>query len=200
MSDADRAPLDPFPDVRVRPQIALLLITGLSVVFATVFVGLASPARTQGIALYASFGLGASLLVLSYIDLRTGLLLDVITLPLIVSGIAFAWFSDGSWLFAVAGAALGYVLIAGLGYVWRQMRGYEGIGLGDAKLLAAGGAWVGIAMLPVILLVASGAGLIGAVFVALKPQNNEDRVAIPFGPALAFGIWTAWCADGLVFP
>lgn len=199
MSDADRAPLDPFPDVRVRPQIALLLITGLSVVFAILFVGLASPARTQGVALYASLGLGTSLLVLSYLDLRTGLLLDVITLPLIVSGIAFVWLSDGSWLFALAGAVLGYVLIAGLGYVWRQMRGYEGIGLGDAKLLAAGGAWVGIAMLPVILLVASGAGLIGAVFVALKPQNNEDRVAIPFGPALAFGIWTAWCADGFVF-
>lgn len=200
MSDADRAPLDPFPDVRIRPQIALLLITGLSVVFAILFIGLATPAKTQGIALYASFGLGASLLVLSYLDLRTGLLLDFITLPLIVSGIAFAWLSGGSWLFALAGAVLGYVLIAGLGYIWREMRGYEGIGLGDAKLLAAGGAWVGIEMLPVILLVASGAGLIGALFVALKPQKNEDRVAIPFGPALALGIWSAWCADGLVFP
>lgn len=199
MSDEDHAALDTFPDVRIRPQIALLFITGLSVVFAILFHVLASPARTEGIALYASFGLGTSLLVLSYIDLRTGLLLDVITLPLIATGIAFAWLSGGAWLFALAGALLGYGLIAGLGYVWRQMRGYEGIGLGDAKLLAAGGAWVGVGLLPVILLMASGAGLIGAIFVALRPHKDEDRVAIPFGPALALGIWTAWCADGFIF-
>ena len=177
----------------------MFILAALATIYAALFVLLAPPEKQDGTALYASFGLAVSLLILSYIDLRTGLLLDVITLPLISVGIAFAWFTGGGWLLALAGAIIGYALIAGLGLIWRHTRGHEGIGLGDAKLLAAGGAWTGVGMLPVILLFASGIGLLTMLFVSQNPQDSESRRAIAFGPALGLGAWIAWCADGFVF-
>lgn len=192
-------PQDVFPDVRTRPMTAMIATAVLAAIYAIVFVAIASPSRTIELGLYASFVLGASLLILSYLDLRTGLLLDVITLPLIILGIGYALVSGGNWSLAVAGAGLGYGLVAGLGYVWRRARGYEGIGLGDAKLLAAGGAWVGAGLIPLILLVASGLGIILALTVSQKPHGASDRAAIPFGPALSLGIWVAWCAGETIF-
>lgn len=199
MSEPTDPPPDPFPDVGLRPQIALLLITSLAVVYAVIFVIFGASERTESAARLASLGLAASLLLLSYIDLRTGLLPDLITLPLIAAGIGFELLSGGSWALAIAGAIVGYGVISTLAYIWRYVRGYEGIGLGDAKLLAAGGAWVGVSMLPVILLVASGAGLLGAISVSQKPQRAGQDVAIPFGPALGLGIWVAWCTERIIF-
>lgn len=198
MTEAERQPEAPFPDVRTQPRVALIWLIGLSIVYAVSFSLFAAPSRMSGAGLYASLGLGVSLLFLSYIDLRTGLLLDVITLPLIAAGIAFALLFDGAWGLSLTGAIVGYALIAGLGYIWRYTRGYEGIGLGDAKLLAAGGAWVGLTSLPMILLIASGTGLLIALIVSRKSQSTEERLAIPFGPALGVGIWIAWSADGIV--
>ena len=200
MNDTDRDRSDPYPDVRMRPGTALGLTAGLAVIYSVTFMALAMPARAVGLSLYASFGLGAALIMLSYIDMRTGLLLDVITLPLIVAGIGFAVVSDGAWLFSIAGAGIGYALVAALAHLWRARRGYEGIGLGDAKLLAAGGAWVGAALLPMILLIASGLGIAAALIVSQKTQGDGDRAAIPFGPALGLGIWVTWCVGETIFP
>jgi leader peptidase (prepilin peptidase)/N-methyltransferase len=193
MSDHEPETEAAFPDVRMKPRMALALTAALAAIFAILFIVLGAATRGDGLALYASFGLGAALLILSYLDLRTGLLLDVITLPLIVLGVGYAMASDGNVWLAILGAILGYGMIAGLGYLWRRMRGYEGIGLGDAKLLAAGGAWVGAGFLPVILLVASGFGMMLAVIVSQKTHGDGDRAAIPFGPPLSLGIWVAWC-------
>jgi len=193
MSEPKGEPPEAFPDVRTQPATALMLTAGLAAAYALIFIFFAAPSRSFGLALYGSLILGASLLILSYVDLRTGLLLDLITLPLILLGIGYAFMSEAGWLHSVAGAAIGYGLVAGIGYVWRRSRGYEGIGLGDAKLLAAGGAWVGAWLLPVILLIGSLLGLIAALGVSRKSQNSNQRAAIPFGPALSLGIWVAWC-------
>lgn len=188
---------DRFPDVSTGIKTAGI-VTALSVIaYASVFILLASHAHGSAAILIASLGLATALLILAYIDLRTGLLLDVINFPLIAAGIAWSVFAAPGtgvgWLHSVLGAALGYGLIAGLAYAWRRWRGYEGIGLGDAKLLAAGGAWVGVTMLPVILFVASTTGLLVALIVSLRSQSTGDRVALPFGPCLALGIWIVWC-------
>ncbi|MEL7031414.1 MAG: A24 family peptidase [Pseudomonadota bacterium] len=182
-----------FPDVRTSARTALLVTIGLAAIYGLLFSIFGSAHRTSSIDLIASLGLGAALLLLSYIDLRTGLLLDILTWPLVALGLGYAA-HQGSLAWALSGAVVGYVLVAGLALIWRQTRGYEGIGLGDAKLLTAGGAWVGITGLPVILLIASGTGLLMALTVSQKSRSEGDRVAIVFGPNLALGIWVVWCA------
>ena len=186
-------PDEDFPDVSVGSRTALSVTLGLLAIFVLAFWVTGIGRATHGPALLASAGLAASLILLSYMDLRTGLLLDAVTLPLIAAGLAWAALFTGAWVQALAGAALGYGLIAGLAAYWRKTRGYEGIGLGDAKLLAGGGAWVGVLGLPVILLIASILGLLAGVIVSSAPQSRQARLALPFGPCLGIGIWIVWC-------
>lgn len=124
-------------------------------------------------------------LTLAHIDLRTGLLPDVLTLPLLVAGLGLHTVSGWSAAMnAFAGAALGFGLLRvvfGL-YYWKT--GRAGMGQGDFKLAAALGAWLGLQAIPMLLLLASVAGMIvglGALILKRLPQG----AAIPFGPFLA---------------
>ncbi len=84
--------------------------------------------------------LGWTLLALAAIDLRHYLLPDVLTLPLIPAGLAVAYALDPARLPDHAlGAALGFAAFAAIGSAYRRLRGREGLGLGDAKLLGGGG-------------------------------------------------------------
>lgn len=183
---------DTFPEVRATPRSAFLITLGLAASYGLLFVFLGRQFRVSDLDLFASLGLGAVLLVLSYIDLRTGLLPDILTWPLVALGLGYAAHQD-DLVMALSGAVAGYILIAGLALVWRRARGYEGIGLGDAKLLAAGGAWVGAIGLPVILLIASASGILVALTVSQRSRSRQERAAIVFGPCLGFGIWVVWC-------
>ena len=183
---------DPFPDVGVSVQAAAALTILLALSFAAFFALTPHAMWTDAVLLYASIGFASALLLLSYIDLRTGLLPDLLTFPLGGAGMAVSIYA-GNWQSAVAGGVVGYALIAGLAAFWRAQRGYEGIGLGDAKLLAACGLWIGVFALPVVLLIASGFGLAVALTVSKKARRASEQVAIPFGPFLAIGAWAAWC-------
>jgi leader peptidase (prepilin peptidase) / N-methyltransferase len=125
------------------------------------------------------------LLAIAVVDLRTLRIPDVLSLPLVAGGLVVAWvlpvlpFWHHLW-----GAAVGFGLMALIGEVYFRRKGTEGLGLGDAKLFGAAGAWLGWQALPVVLLVASVAGLVFAVM-----QRNR-RVA--FGPWLALGLWGVW--------
>jgi len=131
---------------------------------------------------------------LALIDLDRMQLPDLLTLPLIGAGLAYCfWSASGIGWHGLIGAGAGYLALAGLGRVFRQLRGLEGIGLGDAKLLAGAGAWLGWAALPSLVLVASGAGLLGVLAVRLagSPRARASR-AIAFGPYLCTGFWCVW--------
>lgn len=181
-----------FPDVQTDAKRALWITLGLAAVYGLSFSLFGNVTARSDLDLVVSFGLGAALLLLSYIDLRTGLLPDILTWPLVAFGLGYA-VHEGELIFALAGAVLGYTLIAGLALIWRRTRGYEGIGLGDAKLLSAGGAWVGVLNLPVVLLIASGSGLLVALSVSVRSRFPQEGTAIAFGPCLAMGIWIVWC-------
>lgn len=139
----------------------------------------------------AAFGwtpaaLGASifalaLIALAFIDAETGYLPDAITLPLASAGIAANAFSLFTSLSdAIVGAAAGFILFWTISEVYVRVRRREGLGLGDAKLLAAIGAWVGWQPLPIVVFLAALGTLI---FVALRRGASADE-AIPFGPGL----------------
>jgi leader peptidase (prepilin peptidase)/N-methyltransferase len=123
---------------------------------------------------------------LAYIDWRTFRLPDLITLPLMILGIVFNWLSDlrfTSLAFAMLGLAFGYGSLWVLNAGYRLIKRRNGIGMGDAKLLAALGAWLGWSALPSILLVASIAGIIGGI-AWLKWRGHQLQQAFPFGPFL----------------
>jgi prepilin signal peptidase PulO-like enzyme (type II secretory pathway) len=128
-----------------------------------------------------------ALLYLAYIDWRTLRLPNAITFPLIILGIAFNALSDLCFTApssALIGAFLGYGLLWTLNAGYRLLKNRNGIGMGDAKLLAALGAWLGWSTLPNILLMASAIGMLGGI-IWLKLRRHRLREAFPFGPFLA---------------
>lgn len=127
-----------------------------------------------------------ALLYLAYVDWRTFRLPNLITIPLIVLGLFFNWVSDLRFTplgFAILGAALGYGSLWVLNAGYRLLKRRDGIGMGDAKLLAGFGAWLGWSALPNILLMASIIGIIGGI-TWLKYRGHRLEQAFPFGPFL----------------
>lgn len=131
------------------------------------------------------------LFALAVIDFRTLILPDVLTFPLIGFGLAFAYW-HGIFVNAIIGAAVGYAGLVALELAYKKLRGVDGLGRGDAKLLAAGGAWCGWAGLPFILLIASASGLLHALLLSRSGAEADNK--LPFGPHLALGIFLSWAA------
>ncbi len=141
----------------------------------------------------ATLGLGYTLLALSAIDVRHLILPDALTLPLIIAGLVVTGLIAPDRLSEHGiGALVGFVALWGVGAIYRVLRGRDGIGLGDAKLLAAAGAWVGPWGLPSVLLIGSMAGLLAALVLRAAGRDVDGSTAIPFGPFLALGIWLTW--------
>lgn len=130
------------------------------------------------------------LILLSWIDLKTYRLPDILTLPLIAIGIIHAWYLPPGLHASLIGAFAGYLFFVAIELGFRHIRKKDGLGRGDAKLLAVGGAWCGWAGLPFIVLIASGSGLIAALFPSFRRRAENGR--LPFGPFLAFGIGLVW--------
>lgn len=154
---------------------------------------------TQGPLIPASAALGWTLLALALIDARTFRLPDALTLPLLLAGIGLGAVGlTGSPASQALGAALGFGVFRGVGAAYRRFRGLDGLGLGDAKLLGAAGAWVGPSGLPSVLAIACAGALGGAALCALVRGGIAWRAPIPFGPALAAGLWLTWLYGPIV--
>jgi leader peptidase (prepilin peptidase)/N-methyltransferase len=140
--------------------------------------------------LWADCLLGWTLLALAWIDWQHMRLPDVLTLPLLLAGLAATGLVEPDALTDHAlGAALGWAGLRGLGAAYRGLRGYSGLGAGDAKLLAAGGAWLGWQALPIVLLLAALGGLSYAIVLRLRGDRLGWTSRLAFGPWLALGIW-----------
>lgn len=128
------------------------------------------------------------LVVLAFFDARTKLLPDVLTLPLMWLGLAIQLVPETRTVgleMAVIGAIAGYLPLWLLAHAYRLLRGRDGLGMGDLKLLAAMGAWSGPFVLPQLLLLA--ALLAIAVFIlerVLRGSNGGIHEERPFGPAI----------------
>ncbi len=156
---------------------------------ATGNVGLQGGGLQGGGPLWANCVLGWLLLALAWIDRDHLRLPDALTLPLVALGLLATWWlhPDAAADHALAAAA-GYLAFRGVALAYRLLRQREGLGQGDAKLLAASGAWVGLAGLPTVVL--------GAAVIALSMtlaqrlfQRHAADTPIPFGPYLALATW-----------
>jgi len=167
------------PSVAHRRYRAWFLATGpiLAVLCAWHFG--ATPAAAAAI-LYS-----VTLLALAWIDAETGLLPDLLSLPLLWLGLlvnldgAFTPLPD-----AVVGAMAGYLALWIICWLFLLITGRVGMGHGDFKLLAALGAWLGWASLPWVVLVSSSLALAVALGLRLTGRMNAGD-SLRFGPYLA---------------
>jgi leader peptidase (prepilin peptidase) / N-methyltransferase len=134
--------------------------------------------------------LGWALLTVSWIDADRSELPDIITLPLILIGLAdTAWERPETLTDHALAAAIGYGLFRLVSLGYRGLRGREGLGEGDAKLVAAGGAWLGVYSLSWLIALAALAGLATAGIAMAAGARLNRESAIPFGPFLALAIF-----------
>ena len=160
---------------------------------ATVGVAAWSASLLSGWWLWASCLFGWMLLALAVADLRYQLLPDFLTLPLLAAGLGIsAVFAPEEFASSLFGAGVGLGAILLLRQTYWMLRKREGIGLGDAKLLAGIGAWVTWGGLPSVVLIAAFVALAGVLL--RRPGDGSlalsDRV--PFGAFLCLGAWLVW--------
>jgi len=140
-----------------------------------------------------TLGLGLWLLLLAMLDLEHQWLPDRLTLPLVPLGLMAAWAGFGPSLIERAiGAVAGWAALFLIALAYRRLRGREGMGGGDPKLLAGIGAWVGAFQLPFVLL---GAGLLGLAAILLMRLRGEQVSAttrLPLGTLMAVAAWPIW--------
>ncbi len=123
------------------------------------------------------------------IDARTQLLPDQLTLPLLWLGLLLSLVPvfvppDA----AIIGAAIGYLSLWSVYWLFKLATGKEGMGYGDFKLLAALGAWMGaMSLLPIVLLSSLIGAIVGGSVLALRGQDRSTP--IPFGPFIAAAGW-----------
>jgi leader peptidase (prepilin peptidase)/N-methyltransferase len=128
--------------------------------------------------------------VLAWIDIRHGIIPDWLNLTVAALGLSKAVILAGPLAGLEAageGAAIGAIfwLLRRLYFAARKI---QGLGLGDVKFLAAAGIWIGVAGLPLLLLVAALTALACAGVMQLAGRQLSGRTSISFGPFLALGL------------
>lgn len=147
---------------------------------------LASAPERLDIAGAALAGLVAALFA---IDARARLLPNMITGPMAAAGLIAAWTSGAPFSAHLIGMVAGFMALALADLGYEALRGRPGLGMGDAKMLGAVGAWLGWTALADVVFLAAFMGVIwGVGLVALR----KSKGSIPFGPFLALGGWTIW--------
>lgn len=139
--------------------------------------------------------LGWFLLTLAVLDWRHFWLPDALTLPLAFLGLTIGlWATDTAMTDRIVGAVAGYGALLAIALGYRALRGREGLGLGDAKLLGALGAWFGWQALPFILLLSALLGLLVVLVSAVGGQRASAAMRVPLGTFLAIGAVPGWAA------
>jgi leader peptidase (prepilin peptidase)/N-methyltransferase len=129
----------------------------------------------------------SALVVITFIDLEHQIIPDEISLSGIVIGFILSFFLKGhSWQNALLGIVLGGGSLLLVAYLYQFLTGKDGMGGGDIKLLAMMGAFLGWKAIPFIIFASSLVGSIVGISI-MTMQKKDSKLAIPFGPYLAFG-------------
>jgi leader peptidase (prepilin peptidase)/N-methyltransferase len=170
------------------------LVELLTAVFSAVVVWKFGVSWQSGAGLLLTW----TLIALSGIDLRTQLLPDQLTLPLLWLGLLLSLVPVFVGIdSAVLGAALGYLSLWCVYWLFKLVTGKEGMGYGDFKLLGALGAWMGPwALLPIILLSSLVGAVIGGSFLLVR--GHDRATPIPFGPFIAGAGWLFFVAGDAI--
>lgn len=136
----------------------------------------------------AWFVFSCSLITLALVDHQTKLLPDILTIPMLWLGLLMQLFPETASFgleMAVIGAVLGYLPLWLLAQAYRLIRGRDGLGMGDLKLLAAMGAWSGPWVLPQVVFAAALFAIVWFVIQrVLSRRGGTMQDEHPFGPWL----------------
>jgi leader peptidase (prepilin peptidase)/N-methyltransferase len=156
------------------------LLTGLLAVLLLLKFG-------PSLSLAVMFLFCAALVVITFIDFDHQVIPDEISLPGIILGFLSSFFLPGhGWLSSLLGIVVGWGSLALIFYGYLWLTGREGMGGGDAKLLAMMGAFLGLQAVPFIIFASSLVGTVAGLSI-MAVQRKDRHLAIPFGPYLALG-------------
>jgi leader peptidase (prepilin peptidase) / N-methyltransferase len=141
---------------------------------------------------------GCAMIVLFVIDLQHRILPNAITLPGVLIGFVLSLFLPPGWLESLLGLALGGGVLFLIGEAYYRVRGVEGLGMGDVKMLAMIGAFLGWRLTLVTLIFASFTGALVGVAL-LSSGRGGMKAALPFGTFLAVGALVAAVAGDEIF-
>jgi leader peptidase (prepilin peptidase)/N-methyltransferase len=139
-----------------------------------------------GLLLVSRLVLGCALVVLFAIDLEHHLLPNVITIPGILLGFAFSFVTELGWIESLLGILIGGGVLFGVAEAYYRIRHEEGLGMGDVKMLAMIGAFVGWKLTLMTLMLASLSGTVVGVALIVSKRGTM-KYALPFGTFLALG-------------
>ncbi|MEW6320919.1 MAG: prepilin peptidase [Acidobacteriota bacterium] len=143
--------------------------------------------------LAARLVLSAALVALFAIDLEHQILPNAITLPGIGIGFAFSLLGPPGWQSSLIGIVAGGAIPYGIAAAYLALRGQEGLGMGDVKMLAMLGAFLGWQAMLLTLVLASFTGaVVGVALMATRGRGLQ--YALPFGTFLAVGAVAAMLA------
>jgi len=196
LSPAEMVPIISFLLLRGRCRLCRAPIARFHLIIeigALAIAAWAAAVQIDPLGLWLSCILGWSLLALAWIDSEHMLMPDVLTLPLILFGMAATLLQEPEdMLNHAVGAAIGYLAFRVIAWLYKSIRGHDGLGQGDAKMLGAAGAWVSWAALPVLVLTAALAALAMTLVAVAAGRRIHGRTALPFGPFLAGALWIIW--------
>jgi leader peptidase (prepilin peptidase)/N-methyltransferase len=172
-----------------RPRPILAALAGALTTLAALLLAPDNPLH-----LCFTISFGWLLLALTFIDLRCYLLPDGLNLAVfLLGGLMVSIFRQDTWAWHLAGAAAGFGVLWLVEVTYMRLRGIQGLGRGDAKLLGSIGLWVGLTGIPPVLLIASLGGILAALVSArLKRQSVTGQTMIAFGPWIALGGYIVW--------
>ena len=162
-------------------------------------IGLVSFYQFEGISAPIACLFGSALFAIALIDAKHMIIPDLLSLPLIPLGLCATYLmTSGSDPNLVLVEHIMALLLAGAGFylirtLYKKMRGVEGLGLGDVKLIMVAGAWTGTLGVSYVVLLACIAAIsfVTSVQIAAGSKLNAQS-AIPFGTFLAPAIWLVW--------
>lgn len=138
----------------------------------------------------------AALSVLALTDLKLRILPNELTYGLVVAGVIFAVAGPRDPALAIAGAGIAAAALWSLRAAWMWAKGQEALGLGDVKMLAGIGAFIGPYALPEVVFWAAIAGIAMALVMSLRGPRDPE---LPFGAAMSLSAWLYLTCGSILF-
>ena len=131
-------------------------------------------------------------IIIFFIDLKHFIIPNELTFPLMLIGFVKSFEPNlnqtifPNYINSLIGGVFGYLIIWLIIFFYKKVRNKEGMGLGDAKLMAVVGFWFGWASIPFTIFISSFVALIFSIPSLIK-KNKNMATQIPFGPYIIIG-------------